>query len=109
MSILRCPHCKLPLVDEEASGPTCPLCNGVLPVRGRPVPTAAPPTVAPRRRLRPGVLWGVVLALLSVGTLYLAVQPWDPFVDGGRKDSRAPEGAAGGAPERLPVPGGGGD
>ena len=103
MAILRCPHCKLPLVDDEARGATCPICKSSL-KEGAPVAAtaAAPPVVAPPRRSAFGLVCGVSLALLSAAILYLAVQPWDPFAANEPEVTTKQDGRA---REVLPLPG----
>jgi hypothetical protein len=71
MSLVRCPHCKLPLTDDEASVAACPACGGSLkPGAGPRAPAAAAKpdeSVAPPGAMR--WLWGG--AVLS-----LALTPW---------------------------------
>jgi hypothetical protein len=84
MSIFRCPHCKLPLVDEEARQADCPLCGGSLTNPDRPNAPAkktAAPTAGPSAPGRPRlVLWlacAVTLALAGAPLWYLSARPWD--------------------------------
>jgi hypothetical protein len=48
MAIIRCPHCRLPLIEEEASSGVCPVCAA--PLRGEAAPPPAGDDLSAGRR-----------------------------------------------------------
>jgi hypothetical protein len=102
MAIIRCPHCRLPLIEEEARTGVCPVCAA--PLRGEAPPPApaeipGPPSSEPPRAVRtlPWALLGkVALCLLCAAIefyLLLPPRPSEPqpekaAVPAGRKPKR---------------------
>jgi hypothetical protein len=82
MSIVRCPHCTLPMTDTEAVAGTCVACGGSL---APPQPAGNEPAAGSKgsqpARGRSGVWWGLiglVVLLLAGGGVWHVLANMDP-------------------------------